>query len=426
LRFHTFQSIVIALGGRGQDPSDPPAPDPNDPNTVDPNEPNAPEPNDPNWNDPNDTCVSLRTAGVCAIAATLEAAAFTTGNLHRWPDGAPIAPPPGGYQWWSDSGSQYPVVIGFDEWVDTGILAEIHCVSGDCNSAVPLRALVGAVVFAEGWLPLQQDSLVAAEMYAVIAFPASAIGKHPWWVMYEYSLDGGQTWEVLGTAGPTAWYVMPRAWASPPPGPYYRRYDFGLDKVVQYASGLSDADAISTAITQGIEADIYYDPGKFVRGHPLDIYLSPRALCLNHAQLLEHLAEAAGLGGSVTTTWGGSGPDIADFYLPPWATFQLVRQAHEGAPANPRFSYHALGCVNGTLYDPSYGDAQQPLVAEVCHPYRREQTHQEVVVYPDGIVIENHVDCCCDPGGDHVPGQQWGTTWPPPTIWYVHCPGTEP
>jgi hypothetical protein len=136
--------------------------------------------------------------------------------------------------------------------------------------------------------------------------------------------------------------------------------------------------------------------------------------------------KAAGLGALLRTTWGGASAEQASYYLPPWASFELERGAHDAVPENPGLTYHAVVVVDGIYYDPSYGrcDAVPPSATRVCAPYSVSESE----VDEEGFF---HVLCCCSPPTpEYVPTQQWGGTWPPGalplSIVKVHCFGVPP
>lgn len=147
---------------------------------------------------------------------------------------------------------------------------------------------------------------------------------------------------------------------------YNPLYDFALEKACGYVNG--DTNIVSK-IASGIDGNVNYDPSFLLPpGHPLTAYSSASGgLCADLSYLLRGLMRSIGIAGTVTFYWGGldnttmyrykvgsTGEDIV--------TFRVLRAAHDSAPLNPHFSYHAVVPYAGVLYDPSYGISYTTLV----------------------------------------------------------------
>ena len=186
---------------------------------------------------------------------------------------------------------------------------------------------------------------------------------------WEFSLDGGTTWTSAEASGPHTMYWTESAPLIPPfrdfgGASYDPLYDKALEKACGYVSGDPD---IPGKITVGIDGDINYDPAILLpAGHPLNAYtVAGGSLCADLAVLLRGLMRSVGVDGDVLYIWAG--PDASTFLryrkasevsagFGQWIyTFRVLRAAHDAAPPNPHFSYHAVVPFGGLLHDPSYG-----------------------------------------------------------------------
>ena len=365
----------------------------------------------------------------CDLTVDVLAARFATGRLERWPDGLVLCPPPGGWHWTTTEGAIAPVVSGFDDHCSVLAMVRVLSATVGCGSAVEVAAVVGGVRIAVGSLGLAGggypvDVQVYLDSDGADPLPGSdAVGTLPGVVAFEWcanaSGSGGQQCQNFGQAAATKWYVMPNRHPALPAGE--ERYDFGLDKVVAYASGQSSASAVAGAANSGIAVEVWYNPGcdhlDPQTDHPLIVYAHGEAVCMFNAMLLAYLAHAAGINGSPRYLWGGALTDRVDFYqyaLPGnWVSFRAVAQQYEGAPENPHFKYHAQATIAGAWYDPSYGTVGLVSFSEVCPPYSELDGEAHYPPVPGETL--------------RTPVQQQGDRWPPTgSPWYMLVPYTCP
>jgi hypothetical protein len=197
------------------------------------------------------------------------------------------------------------------------------------------------------------------------------IGGQTTTVSLQGSLDDGATWFKIGSGGPSKWYVMPDTdtLGETP-------YDLTLDKNIDWAEGLSDPNAILSAICNGIEAEVYYAPTEMTPpGHILSVYALGRAQCEANVLLMIHHSKVGGIDADIQYLWGGSSKNTLEMYsyiagnLVYDSSFRANLPAHEGALLNPHFMYHVLALSNGAYYDPSYGTAGLTVFDEWMPPY---------------------------------------------------------
>jgi hypothetical protein len=280
-------------------------------------------------------------------------------------------------------------VSGFEDHCSVLVSVRIQAASAGCRDAVEVSAMVDAARIAVGSLALPGsgypvDVQVYLQSDGADPLPGSdAVRMLPGVVAFEWcasaSGSGAPQCETFGEAAATKWYVMPNRHPALPAAE--ERYDFGLDKVLAYASGQSSASAVAAAVNSGIAGEIYYDPGEagVVPGvppnHILWTYHWGQALCTYNAVLLEYLCEASGIGASVVFLWGSASTARYDCYFRHEAqeyypaTFRTPAPQYEGAPLNPHFIYHAITSAGGVFYDPSYGTVGLTVCDEVCPTY---------------------------------------------------------
>jgi hypothetical protein len=192
---------------------------------------------------------------------------------------------------------------------------------------------------------------------------------------WEITYNGGTTWTSLGLSGP---HTMHWTYATPLSPPFHsfeeppdpgsdspELYDRALEKACGYSNGASSVATILTNINQGIDNEIYYNPGFHVGGHPLNAYtgITPQCLCGNMTALFRGLIRSIGIDGQVLYYFGGfNATTITRFTVGSQGacgnfcpTLRIIRGMKDGAPTDPHFIYHAVVSSNGLLYDPSYG-----------------------------------------------------------------------
>lgn len=155
-----------------------------------------------------------------------------------------------------------------------------------------------------------------------------------------------------------------QTYARPPLAPETPPRETALAKACgQYIAGGADSvSGCAAAVCTGIDGDVAYNPGNDDHpDDPLTLYdSSPRtADCWSNSELMELLLAAIGISADVTYVWGGCVDSTICLYNPqgwPWGpSFRVLLAAHDYAPADPHFLYHAEAAVGGAYYDPSYG-----------------------------------------------------------------------
>ena len=310
----------------------------------------------------------------CRVTMQLPAVLFfQSGEIRHWPDGNILSPPPGGWHYnVEQGGALYPVVTAFGDDAPMWVRLWVNSIEESCASTVLVRARMGDRVLAQSEIDIYPD-LGAYEdeqpLFAVDPLPDGyAISQLLYFVQFDLSVNDGRTWSNFDYARPSKWYVM-KSIDVPVPG---GRYDLGLDKVLQYATGWSGTPTIAGALCAGIAAQVCYDPSPppgYDPQHALDIYELGYAQCTENAWLLEYLIEASGAAyGQRVFLWGGSAPDFIDWYYQrseePGYVYRVSVQfqalAEDEAPADPHFTFHCVTAIDGTRYDPSYGGGVAP------------------------------------------------------------------
>ena len=121
------------------------------------------------------------------------------------------------------------------------------------------------------------------------------------------------------------------------------------------------------------------------------------------------LLRSVGIDASVVYLWGGCTPSTVDYfsYGSWWGpSFRVVLAAHDNAPPNPHFTFHAVTESGGTCYDPSYGTTGMVTLDETAPsgvPYWeagvRYPTHANPAVRQTGMTFPpesiHHVEWTC-------------------------------
>lgn len=145
---------------------------------------------------------------------------------------------------------------------------------------------------------------------------------------------------------------------------YSALYDFALEKACGYANGGSTLSTVISSVNSGVDTQTSYNPAISIGTlHPLLAYESSGASgiqCSDEAYLLRGLLRSIGIDGTVLFIWAGSNSTTLTRYTIgttglTFPSFRLLRGAHDSAPLNPHFSFHAVVNTNSTWYDPSYG-----------------------------------------------------------------------
>lgn len=195
------------------------------------------------------------------------------------------------------------------------------------------------------------------------------VGKMTPFFDWEISLDGGITWQSVGSTGPHTLYWTSAAPITPPftnfSGTSYEGlYDLALDKACIHVNRQHDRTVILDKISVGVDLAIFYNPKLLLPDvHPLVAYTPPNPtngiVCGDFAHLLRGLARSIGIDCEVTYIWGGSPTALHRYTIGSTGvrspTFRILRHAHGAAGLNPHFSYHAVVKAFGLYFDPSYG-----------------------------------------------------------------------
>ena len=318
----------------------------------------------------------------CTVALALVAVRFDSGRLEHWPVGAVLSPPPGGWHWTADDGAVSPVVSGFGSGLAMQVRLEVQAARRSCT-CVAIRGLVGPAVVGATTVCIEPNA-VPYTLDVDIGYPEplpnmDRIADRADVVQFEYALDDPNEWTGFGFAWPTHWYLMPSQDGLLPAAPDDYRYDRGLEKVVQYAGGLSSESAIANAVNRGIAQELCYDPGRTDPvppfQHILDVYDWGRAQCSGNAKLFQYLLRTSGLQAGVIYTWAGLAEDRVDYWFlirdaqgrtgP--VSFQLSASRNDCARPNPHFTFHALADAAGTIWDSSYGSTGVPQAIETYY-----------------------------------------------------------
>ncbi len=147
---------------------------------------------------------------------------------------------------------------------------------------------------------------------------------------------------------------------------YNPLFDLALEKACSMAAdtAVSNKSTIINKLNQGINNEITYDPNIFIYNdiHPLNVYGiaggDPSFQCSEHANLLRGLMRSIGLDGTTKYIWSGNslnGEKWLFTFSNRFATFRIIRNMHDNAPANPHFIFHAVVSAENRMWDPSYG-----------------------------------------------------------------------
>ena len=287
-------------------------------------------------------------------------------QITQWSGGAVIDNPDGSAATWKGtSNPNYPVA--YAKGATSTMFATLGISPSASSTGARIRVKNGSTVIAtKNGITISGTSVTITGITTTSALETTVKTTTPTFT-WEISYDTGTSWISMGNSGPHTMYWTYAAPLSPPfrdfsGATYAPLYDLALQKACDPANGTADIATIVSRINQRVDADIFYDPGNQVFGHPLNGY-SQSCLCADLALLLRGLIRSIGIDGSVLYKWGGTDSSTQTKYIigsigthgidnP---TLMVTRSLHDGAPANPHFSYHAVLQVGSTLYDPSYG-----------------------------------------------------------------------
>ncbi|TWT42033.1 Alpha-agarase precursor [Phycisphaerae bacterium RAS1] len=358
--------------------------------------------------------------GDCTLVIELLGVEFESGPIAEWSSGETLSPPPDGLHWSLADGSLAPVVSGFG---DAPTITAWIRVAGMANTCImqegTLNAYMGPVNIARGtfWVVPEDtpyDAIVLLDPLRALPY-ANAVRTLAGQVQFEWCVNqAGTNCEFFCEASPTRWYVMPSRDGLVASS---ERYDFGLEKVLQYATGAVAEESIGRRACVGIAEEITYDAGTpgIVPGdqHILYAFVQRKALCKFNALLLEYLQHVAGCGAGVRFLWGGSSETRSDYYSGGGyvASFRTPAPQNDNVWANPHFKYHALTTSGGLYCDPSYGTFGLTVFDEFAPVYSESASGQGHYPPFPGESIR-------------TPIQQTGPIWPPPEEWVIPwtCP----
>jgi hypothetical protein len=340
--------------------------------------------------------------GDCTISVCLDAVLFLTGPITRWPDGAQLAPPPGGWHWTDSAGAVAPAVSGFGDYAPMLVGVWVQSASAACGAqTVAINAYLGPAKLAGATFELYPEACpywIELTLPPIDRLPnADAVRTLSGPVEFEWCVaegaNGQPYCEVFGTAFPSQWYIVPSQDGLVPAA---ERYDLGLNKVVQYARGASSEASIARRVNAGIAAELCYNPGQYPDYHILNCYFWPGGVqCNAHADLLIYLCGTPGISASRLCTWGGSSPEWIDRYYPQghlgddWARVSLRLRAprNDVAEENPHFYHHVVTEVAGITCDPSYGATWLP-EGSSCYQAWTQQTGPSLPPHSSTVVWE--------------------------------------
>jgi hypothetical protein len=226
----------------------------------------------------------------------------------------------------------------------------------------------------------------------------SGVGKKSYTISFEVAGDSvgipAPEWQQLDSATQTFYWTV-GAPAGPPLFRNVNRDEYVdlYDKAVDWACGsvcggvigspeivpvslvlVTDTETIVWAINRAIDKAGTYDPvTDHNRDHPLQLMKlgDKRGNCSDNANLLAGLLRSIGVDAATEyyyainpanslwmhynyRDWSGRDDCIASG-CPDEVSFLVQRPAHDVAPPNPHFRYHAIVSAAGRRWDPSYG-----------------------------------------------------------------------
>nr|HPO08349.1 hypothetical protein [bacterium] len=143
-------------------------------------------------------------------------------------------------------------------------------------------------------------------------------------------------------------------------------YDFALDKACHYAVNEQSLSGVAGQLCVDIKTDLSFDPeDSHTGGNPLVLYdkqNQPFAMCWDHVDLMTYLARSLGIVPTPYISFAGcmDGQGCWYYYVTDdgtmMPTFQIEHGVHDEAEVNPHFGCHFYAHIDGTFYDPSYGE----------------------------------------------------------------------
>lgn len=339
---------------------------------------------------------------VRVVALSIEEVGFTGDYLiTEWTGGALIDSPDGSSPVWKKTANPDKPVAHtkgaqstlFAKFGITPTLSTAMTVSVRVKNGTNVVGVKNGVVVPSGATSVNVEGIATT----VSIEGTNTVKKTTPTLTWEMSCDGAN-WHGVGDSGPHTMYWTDAAPNYPPFADfngvtYAPLYDFALEKACSYVNGDSD---LFGKIATGIDVDINYkpaDPG--LTGHPLDAYShSGGCMCADLAYLLRGMLRTIGADGNVTFYWAGPNNTTERLYLQGSttneATFRITRALHDGAAANPHFTYHAVVPFGGMLYDPSYGISYSSLAFTETSP---GETQRSSITFPTSAIRLNMWTC---------------------------------
>jgi len=123
-----------------------------------------------------------------------------------------------------------------------------------------------------------------------------------------------------------------------------------------------DLGAVIGNMNTGVDTDTKYNPANSIGTlHPLSAYETTAGIqCSDESNLLRGLLRSIGIDGTTLYIWAGPDASTLTRYTVGSTgnqnpSFRIIRGAHDDAPVNPHFKFHAVVSTNSKWYDSSYG-----------------------------------------------------------------------
>ncbi len=340
---------------------------------------------------------------VTIIKIEVDEVGFTGDHLIKeWPSGTAIDSPDGTSPTWKKTANpDKPVAYTKGSQPTTFTKVSIAPSNLSVILAADFRIKVNGIVVATKNGVLLDGSAVTFENIAFSSSLESTVKKTAPVFEWEMKLDDAETWSSIGSSGPHTFY-----WTHATPSTS-NLFDLALQKACGYIDGNADYAA---RVNTGINTNLIYRPWQSKpsgyetgNGGVLNAYSDGAAQCDVNAFLLKHLLESVGSsGGEVTYYWGGSNQGEGTYYHGPgwsasaWCSFKCNRPQHDDAEESPRFSFHAMTVLNGTVYDPSYGVTGSPGFPEFAPP---DEDNPSLGNFPSAEDVDWDGDEIQDPTG---------------------------
>ena len=342
---------------------------------------------------------------VTAIKVEIEEVGFTGDHLIKeWPSGTAIDSPDGTSPTWKRTDNP-DKPVAYTKGTQPTAFSKVS-VSPD-NLGTTLTAdfrikVNGNVVATKDGVQLD-DAAVSFDSISFSSSLETTVKKTEPVFEWEMKLDGVGTWTSIGSSGPHTFY-----WTHGTPTTA-DLFDLALEKATGYINGDS---SYAGKVNSGINGDLLYDPGQAPpsgyetgNGGILQTYSVGAAQCDANAFLLKYLLDSMGAdGGNVVYYWGGVDSTEGTYYgYTPDGTNVYLASFRCDRPANPRFTFHAMTSISGTLYDPSYVMTGAPGFTEFAPP---DEENPPLGNFPGVEDVDWDNDGILDPSGSAQSGSR--------------------